>query len=611
MRWVMLWLMVLLAPAGARAGEAVSHARIDLYRSVSDVNRDLTFTRTLVTDKTLLTERGVRNNDRAAYTFYPEQQAVELVEAWVDQPDGSRVMVAASSVFTRPSRSSESAPGFVSSLTTTVVFPQLRPGSRTHVAWRFTQKTPALLGFNPFSVGTYSWDSVVDETIINLPADVAFRWGARDVDVEDTVSDGKRRIVARIAASKGREAETAMVHQWDFMPLFLGTTLPDAEAIGATIHRAAQGRAAVTPEIAALAEKVAGGKTGLEAARALHAWVAGHIRYVAVYLSPDEGYVPHAASEVLKAGYGDCKDYVVLMQALLAARGIEAEMAVLNWGDMYADPPLVTPYFANHAILYLPAFDHYVNPTDRYAGFDSLTNSLSGKLVVHVTPTGRLTRTPEPTWAANRYHYQAELTLAADGSIAGSARYMFAANTEIGMRSALVSASSLDDLARRLLANTLEGGFGALTASDPNDLLRPLSLSATWRSPRAVNVQGGRTYLRIPAGLDPYPVTGMRGLLSQSGARQTPLNVGVRDNRWTTTLRLPPGVALRETPPDVAEETLVGTYSARYRLEGDRLTADRHLVVNRVVVSEEDYGELERLVYAAQIDARAVVVVGR
>ena len=68
--------------------------------------------------------------------------------------------------------------------------------------------------------------------------------------------------------------------------------------------------------------------------------MAADIRYIAVYLNPNDGWVPHAADVVLRNGYGDCKDHVVLMQALLAARGISAEAAIIDWGNRTQDLPL-------------------------------------------------------------------------------------------------------------------------------------------------------------------------------------------------------------------------------------------------------------------------------
>ena len=163
-----------------------------------------------------------------------------------------------------------------------------------------------------------------------------------------------------------------MVATGDFQPVFEATTLPDMATIGSIVYRESKDRAAVTPEISALAERIAGTRTGLDAARAIYDWVASNIRYIAVYLSVDEGMVSHSATEVLHAGYGDCKDYVVLMQALLAARGIASIPAGIEWGTSYADPVSWAPYSTNHRIIYLPEYQHFANPTDRYAGFDAL-----------------------------------------------------------------------------------------------------------------------------------------------------------------------------------------------------------------------------------------------
>ena len=108
--------------------------------------------------------------------------------------------------------------------------------------------------------------------------------------------------------------------------------MPDLAAIGAIYYRLSQGRAVVTPEIAALAARIVGDRTGLEAARAIYDWVSVNIRYIALTLNPNDGWVPHPAAEVLAAGYGDCKDHAVLMQALLAARGIVGQAALVQWG---------------------------------------------------------------------------------------------------------------------------------------------------------------------------------------------------------------------------------------------------------------------------------------
>jgi transglutaminase-like putative cysteine protease len=601
----------LVAARGALS-ESVVHARVDRDVAKYQVNADLSYTRLETIETTLYTSRALHQLDRAEESFYPDKQSLEVVEAWVDEPDGTRVAVEKGNIFTRPSASSQSAPGFVDSKTTTVLFPRLQPGSRTHIVWRFSQNVPTLMGFNAVNQNLFDWDTGRDETDIDIPATIPLQWASRgSFKVQDTTSDGVRHIVAYIENTAARQDEPASVSRADFMPRFLATTLPGPEEIGDRIYRASEGRDTVTPEIAALAARIAGDKTGLDAARAIHAWVVANIRYVAVWLDPSDGYVPHAAADVLKAGYGDCKDYVVLMRALLAARGIDSRMAIVDWGRRYADPMLWTPGFANHAILYLPEWDRYVNPTDRQASFDALDRQLSGKDVLIVDRASRLARTPVATPEANRYRYAATLTLNPDGTIDGTAHYAMAPNMEVAARNCLTGSSSLRELAERVLENTPEGGYGNFESSDPLDLSRPLELASNWHSKFAVDVGELETFLRVPSGLDLYPASRERGEVMPEGKRQTPVIAGVTDTGWNTRIMLPVGMSVARLPANVDVATSVGRYQAHYKIENGAIDIRRDLVIGEQVVAPAAYPDLERLIQVSLLDSQATIVLTR
>ena len=388
------------ALAGPARAEPVAHVRIDRSDVVYAVNADQTYTETVTIDRTLLTARGIQSRDRSAITYYPDQQTLEVLEAWVDQPDGTRLPVGPESRFTRPSAASQDAPGFTGSLTTTIVYPQLRPGSRTHVKFRRVQTTPPLLGFNAWSEAELE-DPTAGGPDGDRPARRRWRCAgqaAARCTVTDTTAGGRRRIVAEMPPSPGQDAR-AQHRRHQRLP---------ADLPGHHAARPGSGRRDLLPpepgprgrsrpRSPRWRRKIAGDRTGLEAARAIYDWVTVNIRYIAVYLNPDDGWVPHAAAEVLKNGYGDCKDHMVLMQALLAARGIVGEAAIIQWGNRFADLPLGHPFEFNHAIVYLPDYDIYLNPTNPYAPFDSLDRTLSGKRVVIATGAGRVARTPAST----------------------------------------------------------------------------------------------------------------------------------------------------------------------------------------------------------------------
>ncbi|HEY0420783.1 MAG TPA: DUF3858 domain-containing protein, partial [Acetobacteraceae bacterium] len=311
------------------------------------------------------------------------------------------------------------------------------------------------------------------------------------------------------------------------------------------------------------------------------------------------------------AGYGDCKDHVVLMQALLAARGIRAEGALIDWGARYADLPLWMPGQFNHAIIYLPDYDRYANPTDPFASFDALDRRLAGKLVVLASETGQVARTPASRPEANSYTVASRLLLSPDGSIEGEARLRMSPNLDGRLRAAVSGASSMRDLAERLLSGTAEGGFGDVAAGNPRDLEQPFGATITWRSPLGVTFQGTEAFLRVPAGPDIEPPARLRSKLSPSGTRRTPILADAGEYVWDTTIATASGLSIIRLPDDVTLQTSVGRYTARYRREAEGIRVLRQLVVEHDVVQPADYPELERLLLAPIEDSRTVLVVAR
>jgi transglutaminase-like putative cysteine protease len=63
------------------------------------------------------------------------------------------------------------------------------------------------------------------------------------------------------------------------------------------------------------------------------------LRYVAVPLGVNS-HRPHAAANVLKNGFGDCKDKANLLNALLRAQGIAADLVLVpRFAQAYPEAP--------------------------------------------------------------------------------------------------------------------------------------------------------------------------------------------------------------------------------------------------------------------------------
>lgn len=543
----------------------------------------------------------------ASFTFDPSDETLTVVEAWVQQPDGTRVAVPAGNVFTRPSAAAQSTPGFVGTQTTTIEFPGLQVGSIVHSTFRHEAKTPDVFGFNPlFTMGLVG--DMRLEIQIKAPDALPLFYGARGAfATNETHENGIRTIETRIDVGHAPPAEPHMVSPDDVGPAFAATTLRNLEEAGAIYAAKSADKAVVTPQITALARSIVGSAQGKEAARAIYDWVAEHIRYVAVYLDRTDNMVPHPAETVLRNGYGDCKDHVALMQALLSAVGIRAFPALVNWSTSMAPPPVWTSKPINHVMIYLPDFDIYANPTSPFAAFGVLDGLLADKQVIIASPTGEVRRTPAQAAAANQYRSAANIAVGADGTVRGTASIALSPDSDPLVRQLLDSGSTVDIVRNNLMA-TAEGGFGGITGANPRDLAHPLRLTGQWISPHGVNVSSPASYMPVPLGIDLRPNGDLRLYLSEKGHRSFPFIVGARDYESTYNIQLPAGSVIDRLPPAVDIKNAAGRVRARYEATPTGFSALRHVVLDQNVYAPEQYPDLEQLIYAFAADLRAIIV---
>ena len=197
------------------------HIRVDRYENSYQLKADYTYTETVFQQQTLLTLYGVETGQRATFDYYPDSQSLVLLEAYVIQPDGRRLNVPKDGIFTRPTAESEEAPGFTSSMRTTIVFPQLRVGSQTVVKWKLVQTKPFVLGFNVVEAPAFEAPTTKATIKLTLPATLKLHWQKRgSFVVTDTTQSKQRTITAVIEHQPAQQPENAMVESTDFSPLF-------------------------------------------------------------------------------------------------------------------------------------------------------------------------------------------------------------------------------------------------------------------------------------------------------------------------------------------------------------------------------------------------------
>lgn len=580
---------------------------VDRYQVEIELRDDLTYTAHGEVIRTVVSASGLAEAQKASASYDPRTQQLELLLAEVINPDGSRHVVDRERVFTRPSAAAQNAPGFVSTRTMSILFPQLQVGSRTHVRWRFVEKGRSDLGFNHLWRAPFAYPVKEAQIRISHSGKVPLRYEARGPFELSERAGGRGTVVeATLRDYVAQEPERAMVDPLDVCPLFVATTLESWEEIGARFNEAVKDRIETTAEIRELAGRITAGRSGVEAARAVHRWVAENVRFVAVYLGQMDVWVPHPAGEVLASGYGDCKDQFVLLASLLRASGIECQPALARLGRSFETLPLATPLQFDHCLAYLPQFDLFSDPTDPYRDLGELDVPLSGKLVVLGTVEGRVMRTPEGNPDANRYQVHHDMKLDAGGNVSGSSVIEAKGRSSGFVRRVLARTGSAEQRADSLLQATFEGGSGSLRSTDPTDLSVPLRAEGSWESDLGVEM-GDAIHFSVPAGIDLVNPSVIRRFVTDTDRRH-PVVIAAVEIAWSYDLKLPAGYRFTRTPGNRQVGNDAASFVSRSRLDADdRLHVERTLRIHRDRFSADEYADLRAALNLAGNEARAVV----
>src|SRR4029077_21237218 len=100
-------------------------------------------------------------------------------------------------------------------------------------------------------------------------------------------------------------------------------------------------------------------------------------------------YKPYKVTQVLARRFGDCKDKASLMPALLREVGVPAELVLVrtrHGGRLDPQPASLAVF--DHAIVYVPKLQRYLDGTAEFAGAGELPTEDQGVMVLRVGPAG-------------------------------------------------------------------------------------------------------------------------------------------------------------------------------------------------------------------------------
>jgi len=264
-------------------------------------------------------------------------------------------------------------------------------------------------------------------------------------------------------------------------------------------------RTKVSGDIRAIVRRLTDGVPGeSEKLRRLYDWVRERVRYLAVEVDIG-GFQPHAAGDVCRNRYGDCKDMTTLLCAMAREAGIETDQVLVStWQNGTPDTGLVSPLHFNHVIAFAPSVGTsgvWMDATEKGCPFGQLPWYDQGLpvFVVHAEGMGEWMTTPRVPPEANRVvvRWDVQLDSAGAGMVRGTTMFLGAPAVEL--REDLSDArreERLQWLETRLARDCPGARIDSSSFSDLGGSDDTLCISYLFRSPTIAPVRQAMLVLR-------------------------------------------------------------------------------------------------------------------
>jgi uncharacterized protein DUF3857/transglutaminase superfamily protein len=364
---------------------------------------------------------------------------------------------------------------------------------------------------------------------------------------------------------------------------------------------------------------------------ALASFVQRDIRYVAIEIGIG-GYQPHYAREVFANRYGDCKDKVTLLRAMLHEVGIDSYYVLVNThrGVLTPDFPFALGF--NHVILALPTpsdapkagvyatLDHerlgrvlFFDPTDPQTPLGYLPPELQASYGLVVTERGgELVKLPLLAPTVNKVFRSAKLILTPEGGLYGTVQELRWGSPAVDLRAQLRNVPEADraKFMESFLGFSLAGftlqGLKAVNLEQHSDFL---SLEYSFSTggyakaagdlllvrPRVLGNKGGGA---LAAAFD-----------EKAGKRKYPVEfpeTTVQSDVFE--IILPGGYQVDELPPEVNVDAGIVQYRSTTKVTGNVLSYVRLYQVNDVLVPAARLADLSKLYRQIAADERSSAV---
>ncbi|MFL6675418.1 MAG: DUF3857 domain-containing transglutaminase family protein [Massilia sp.] len=585
---------------------------IDKYIQHFVVEPDGSYTLTVDNAKTIAEQRAIQSHGQYYISYNKTLDEVTDVEAYTQKPDGRRVAVQPGQIRDQQEAASTDAPMFQDTRLKIVVFPEVAVGDQLVVHYLIRRSKPLFPGHFEDLSSSQFYVNKQFQLVYDMPESMPLYSDAVGfVPIAGESPPGRRRYQWRYVGGDNERIEADSVSYLDYGKRLAVSTFPDYQAFARAYQAGAADKTQASLAIAALARQLTAGLPDPRSrALALSDWVRRNIRYVGVYIGPG-GVVPHAAAQVLENRYGDCKDHAGLLEAMLAAVGIDSTGALINNGNAYRLPRTPTLGIFNHMITYVPSLNLYLDSTAESTAAGYLPPSDLGKPVL-LTKTGMLAAAPASQPEKNR------TTTWFDIQPDGRSNFKVAKTSQGAIaepyRQAVRDTRQADreQLVQRMLQGLGQKGFGVFDPGKLDSTSDEYKLGFAGTSENFANLPG-------PTGLSTtYNFWGGLGEtvvnFGQEKDRRQDFVCPAIDSEEESGFRFPKSVRILAMPKPLAINAPGLSYQSSYAVRGNAVVVKRRLAFRGagIVCSPDDYRRMQPLLDQIMRDLRGqIIITGR
>lgn len=583
----------------------------------------------------ILTERGIKKYGDVAIAFRSQSQNIGVNIARTILPDGSVVeppLEAYNDV--TPSGLTEYNL-FSDMMWKVITMPALMPGAIIEYKVTIEDAYSQTNSQNDDSLAkSWFWGDMnfqsTDPTLrskcaLQMPEDMKFKWKVYNSQIKPDISIKNQKItyIWDYGETEAMDVEPNMPPLREIVPKLSYSSVDSWKEVKKWYTQLAKEQYEVDESIEnKVRELISNAEDRESKIRAIYNFVATEIRYVGIEFGQG-AYQPSSAIQVFKHRYGDCKDKVTLLIAMLKLAKITAYPAMINPAP-YAevDTELPSPSQFAHLICAVPKAGKpedlgwkngrmeewkennqqslylWLDATSETSGYDTLPYRVQGRKAFVITESdGFFVTTPTDPAEANKLSMSTDMKINRDGTINGIERVKTSGQFSIDYRLLYkdIKPEDLVDFFEMTLNQKYPGvKVHDVRLSGLNDLDAPFETVVKFSVDHYGLNYGNKLIIPIPN--DNF--SDQAAMVSQQERRyelKTGYPVQIQKD---VTVNIPDGYVLSELYQPVEMEYDFGKFSRQYTLEGKMVKYSLKYTINTSSIPPSKYHLFKRFIEA-------------